>query len=232
MYGWHEAYRSYPVVNVSYESALSYCQWLTDKYNHLEKRKYKKVQFKLPSKEEWENAAFGGKSGNLYPWGGPYTNNSKGCYLANFSPLEMQYLDSFVPVYYYDTAYKYKIEHGDTTLIGRKKSRTKLEASKDRSFDSSSFGLVYTYPNDDKTISRGKDGSYYPARVDAYFPNDYGMYNMAGNVSEMLAEKGKAKGGSWISSQFQIQINAPTQVYYRANPTLGFRVFMEVLERY
>lgn len=28
------------------------------------------------------------------------------------------------------------------------------------------------------------DGGFYTVKVDAYFPNDYGLYNMAGNVSE------------------------------------------------
>lgn len=29
-----------------------------------------------------------------------------------------------------------------------------------------------------------EDGGFYTVKVDAYFPNDYGLYNMAGNVSE------------------------------------------------
>ena len=57
----------------------------------------------------------------MYPWGGPYTRNSKGCFLANFKP-------------------------------GRGDYRA--------------------------------DGGYYPVRVYSYFPNDYGLYNMAGNVAE------------------------------------------------
>ncbi|MEY2970656.1 MAG: hypothetical protein RLZZ599_1029 [Bacteroidota bacterium] len=30
----------------------------------------------------------------------------------------------------------------------------------------------------------GVDGGVYPVRVDSYFPNDFGLYNMSGNVSE------------------------------------------------
>jgi formylglycine-generating enzyme required for sulfatase activity len=30
----------------------------------------------------------------------------------------------------------------------------------------------------------GADGGMYPVRADSYFPNDYGLYNMAGNVAE------------------------------------------------
>jgi formylglycine-generating enzyme required for sulfatase activity len=29
-----------------------------------------------------------------------------------------------------------------------------------------------------------EDGGFYTVRADAYWPNDYGLYNMAGNVSE------------------------------------------------
>jgi formylglycine-generating enzyme required for sulfatase activity len=34
------------------------------------------------------------------------------------------------------------------------------------------------------------DGGFYTVRADSYFPNDYGLYNMAGNVAE------------WTSSAF------------------------------
>ena len=29
-----------------------------------------------------------------------------------------------------------------------------------------------------------EDGGFYTVRADAYWPNDFGLYNMAGNVSE------------------------------------------------
>ncbi|MEM8906248.1 MAG: SUMF1/EgtB/PvdO family nonheme iron enzyme, partial [Bacteroidota bacterium] len=43
----------------------------------------------------------------------------------------------------------------------------------------------------------GEDGGFFPIAVDAYLENEFGLYNLSGNVAEMLAEKGKAKGGSW-----------------------------------
>lgn len=91
MYGWHSGYSNFPVVNISYKAALAYCEWLTKKYNDLENKTYKKVIFKLPTEKEWEDLAKGGNN-FMYPWGGPYCRNSKGCYLANFCPLEEQYI--------------------------------------------------------------------------------------------------------------------------------------------
>src|SRR5659263_680814 len=42
---------------------------------------------------EWEYAARGGLDLSMYPWGGPYTRNYQGCFLANFKPLRGNYID-------------------------------------------------------------------------------------------------------------------------------------------
>ena len=40
---------------------------------------------------EWEFAARGGLQGAMYPWGGPYTKNDRGCFMANFKPMRGDY---------------------------------------------------------------------------------------------------------------------------------------------
>lgn len=87
LYHRHPAYSNYPVVNISYEGALLFCEWLTNKYNTYSKKKFKKVLFRLPTKEEWENAAHGGLKQNDYPWGGYLLNDWKGQDLCSYMKI-------------------------------------------------------------------------------------------------------------------------------------------------
>ena len=123
-YFWHTAYDNYPVVGVNWSQAKAFCIWRTEKLNnYLKSQKGEMIlsEFRLPTEAEWEWAARGGNHLNPYPWGGPYTRNDRGCFLANFKPLRGNYI----------------ADGGLTTVI-----------------------------------------------VGHYPPNDWGLYDMAGNVAE------------------------------------------------
>ena len=60
-----------PVVNVSWEDAVRYCQWLSDKTGQ---------KYRLPNEREWEFAASGGGQ-RQYPWGNEAPNTKR----ANYS---------------------------------------------------------------------------------------------------------------------------------------------------
>ena len=124
-YFWHDAYNDYPVVGVSWEQAKAFAHWRTFYKNQNQRKARKNIQlvseFRLPTEAEWEYAARGGIERAEFPWGGPYTYDEKGCFLANFKP-----------------------ERGDYAA----------------------------------------DQILYTAEVESYWPNDFGLYNMSGNVSE------------------------------------------------
>jgi formylglycine-generating enzyme required for sulfatase activity len=73
------------------------------------------------------------------------------------------------------------------------------------------------------------DGGFLSVKIATYFPNDFGLYNMSGNVAEMVAEPGISKGGSWADATIELQIKSEKK-YTQPAPWLGFRVVMDVLE--
>lgn len=167
-YDNHLAYQYHPVVNVPYEGAVMFCQWLTEKVGHSE------WEYMLPNRTEWMWAAMGGGEGFVIYSSGHFLTNSKG------EPL---------------CAY---LHVGDEWI-----TRT-----------DSGYEVV------DKNFFSGSNIPY-PAKC--YFPNAYGLYNMCGNVAEMVYEQGVAVGGSWQDPGYDIRIvskknyTAPTQ-------QIGFRV--------
>lgn len=128
-YFWHNAYKEYPVVGVTWDQARAFCDFRTkmktDYNNSQKKKKQKSMRFRLPTEAEWEYAAKGGIENATYPWGGPYLQDDRGCYLANFKPKRGTYIED------------------------------------------------------------EKKGNYtYTAPVKKFPKNGYGLYDMAGNVSE------------------------------------------------
>lgn len=71
------------------------------------------------------------------------------------------------------------------------------------------------------------------APVSTYWPNGYGLYNMAGNVEEMVSEYGITHGGSWNDPGYYLR-NGVSETYTRSTETSaqrGFRFKMTVVEQ-
>jgi sulfatase modifying factor 1 len=189
MYFSHPGFSSYPVVGVTWEQAQAFCQWRTQYFNNS--HFVEGQDYRLPTEAEWEYAARGGRKLALYPWGGNYVRDSKGCYLANFKPMRGSYTDDM----------------GTTTM-----------------------------------------------KVASFLPNDYGLYDMAGNVAEWTSsaynpssstivsdlnpnfqynaknddpdvlKRKVVKGGSWKDIAYYLQCGVKTYEYQNeSRPYIGFR---------
>jgi sulfatase modifying factor 1 len=201
VYFWHPKYDDYPVVGVNWHQANAFCDWRTKYLNsfYADILENTVTSFRLPTEYEWEYAARGGRDQTMYPWGGPYIRNSKGCALANFKPGRGEY---------------------------------------------------------------SSDGGVYPIRVASYFPNDFGLYDMAGNLAEWTstayAESGNLfthdlnpdfqydakesdpetlkrktiRGGSWKDVAYFVQNGSRSHEYQDScNSYVGFRCVMSYIGR-
>ncbi len=200
-YFHHPAFDEYPVVGVNWKQAVAFSKWRTkilDEYL-LDRDEPLHDEFRLPTESEWEYAARGGLDLSPYPWGGPYTTNDKGCFLANFKPRRGNY-----------TA----------------------------------------------------DGGIRTVRVGSYNPNNYGLYDMAGNVSEWtdntydesafsfahdmnmdfkyeaedsdpnILKRKTIRGGSWKDISHYIQVGTRDYEYQdTAKSYIGFRNVISFLGR-
>ncbi|MDO8998593.1 MAG: SUMF1/EgtB/PvdO family nonheme iron enzyme [Bacteroidota bacterium] len=60
----HLAYRDYPVVGISHEQAIAFCKWRTERvkeYWYIKNKKEITLEYRLPTKEEWELISNHGK---------------------------------------------------------------------------------------------------------------------------------------------------------------------------
>jgi len=184
----HPAYKDYPVVNISYEAAVLFCEWLTAKYNSSPNRKFKKVIFRLPTFKEWTFAARCNNTNIAYPWGSRLMKDGE--IMCNYTRF------------------------GDERITFRK--------------DLNIYEIVKN-PSEENAFEI-TDKADITAPVNSYRPNDFGLFNVCGNVAEMINEKGKTRGGSYRNSGWDVRIDAFDN-YTKSASDIGFRYFMQVIEK-
>ncbi len=189
MYFSHPGFANYPVVGVTWEQAQAFCQWRTQLYNNS--HTVGGQDYRLPTEAEWEYAARGGRRMALYPWGGNYVRDAKGCFLANFKPMRGSYTE----------------DGGATTM-------------KVASFPPNDFGLFDMAGN----VAEWTSSAYYDSSntlVSDMNPNF--QYNAKNSDPDVLKRK-VVKGGSWKDIAYYLQCGVRTYEYqYESRPYIGFR---------
>jgi formylglycine-generating enzyme required for sulfatase activity len=206
----------YPAVNVPHAGARAYCHWLTEQYNAQKgRKKFKQVLFRLPTLQEWQVAALGFRSFQSWTLG----ENTVEVTVAEDSTLSMlpkHGIRKSVPVandilYPWFGSYYYRRspQNHKGCFLG---NFLVVEVTRQCPANLPSF-----------------DGWTMMARTASYFPNDMGLYDVVGNVAEMIQAKGSACGGSWNDPPESSTMHS-VKPYAYPNATVGFRVFMEIVE--
>ncbi len=200
-YFWHPAFDDYPVVGVTWKQANAFCIWRTQlMHNYMSKKQEPPYQdYRLPTEAEWEYAARGGMMLSMYPWGGPYTRNDKGCFIANFKNLRGNYGD--------DGA-------NETVEVAK--------------YTANEYGLYDMSGNVAEWTSNAFDESAYSFTHD--LNPDYTYNALAGD--EPVLKRKVIRGGSWKDIGYYLQVGTRTYEYQdTAKSYIGFRCVRSYLGR-
>ena len=166
-YFWHKAYADYPVVGISWNQARAFAHWRTKIRNDYLRSKRKgsvsNGTYRLPTEIEWEYAARGGLESAIYPWGGPYLTDERGCFLANFKPKRGDY-SADLSLYTVEAKSYDSNDYGLYNMSGNVSEWTNSTYTKDTYEFMSTVNPNYENNNDKQKVTRGgswKDVAYY-----------------------------------------------------------------------
>ncbi|MDW3191688.1 MAG: SUMF1/EgtB/PvdO family nonheme iron enzyme [Cytophagales bacterium] len=201
-------YNDYPAMDMSHEAAKAYCEWLTFQYNNQPSRKYKKVKFRLPTRQEWTIAALGYKA--FQSW--ELSENQ----VIVHSRQGKKKITNTYDLSQYQVDYPWAMARFDQRNSITNEHKCYLANIKAPDEISCPAGI------------KG-DGFTLTSPIMTYFANNMGLYDVVGNVAEMTNLNGIAMGGSWNHPAEESTITSINR-YEGSDISVGIRLFMDVIE--
>ncbi|OIP81418.1 MAG: hypothetical protein AUK44_10085 [Porphyromonadaceae bacterium CG2_30_38_12] len=236
----HPSFNEYPIVGVTWEQAVDYCAWRTDRVNELalvnagiieapnflaiEKMSYDSIRSNFifntqkylhqnsykptPGKKAVKNAGLGTEKVDM----------SDGIMYSDYrlpTEAEWEYAAYSILPGKEDITLEGKVYpwSGQQTRKTDRKSRGKIQANYVRGRgDMGTSGIA----NDHATIT---------GPVNSYFPNDFGLYSMAGNVNEWVLDVYRSSSSDDVAEYNSFRGNVYVKKQTTSKDSIGRDVF-------
>jgi len=194
----HPSYDDYPVVGISWDQATEYCKWRTDRVNEMILIE-KGILNPNPEQKDADN--FNSEAYLVGQYQGSVKKNLKDHLTGGERPVRFE--DGLMlPAYRLPTEAEW--EYAALALEGKLTSKNDELISDRRTYPWD--GNTVRYKRHDKkqgdilanfklgagdymgVAGNRNDKAAFTAPVRTFWPNDFGLYNMAGNVSEWVAD--------------------------------------------